>query len=109
MMAQKKAGRSAPEPTDLDEAEFGTGAAMATKGKARAAGNLDVIRRGNAKDAAEGKFLTEDSKPLGKGLRVESEKGFQLSEDDEAVEMVRVFDAHPDNKGEDVVLFSGTR
>ena len=104
-MARKKAAaQDNGEQPDHGQAPF-----LATKGKARAAGNLDVIRAGNEKDAAEGKFLTEDSKPLGKGLRAESEKGFQLSEDDDPAELVRVYDAHPENKGEDVVVFSGSR
>jgi hypothetical protein len=104
MARQKSAARE-----DEEQPTNGQSPALATKGKARAAGNLDVIRAGNEKDAAAGKFLTENSKPLGKGLRAEVEKDFQLSEDDDAEDLVRVFDAHPDNKGEDIVLFSGSR
>lgn len=96
-MAKGKA--AAPPPaTEGGQAPF-----LATKGKARAAGNLDVIKPG---DPDHGKSNTA---PRGKGLRVESEKGFQLDADSDEEEMVRVFDAHPEHKGEDVVLFSGTR
>jgi len=76
---------------------------LATQGRARATGNLDVIRPG---DPDYGK---SSAKPHAKGLRVESEKGFQLSEDHDPTEMVRVFDKSPDHKDADIVLFSGTR
>ena len=112
-MAPKKWARPETEEksgiVNDPDGTYGTGAALATRGKAKAAGNLDVIRAGNAKDEADGKLRTEDSEPLGQGLRVEEDKAFQLNADEKPQGIVRVYDSHPDNKDEDIVLFSGTR
>lgn len=83
--------------------DHGQSPALATKGNARARGNLDKISHASAPKEAE------KPKPQGKGLRVESEKGFQLSEDDKPQEMIRVFDKSPTDPKEDIVLFSGSR
>lgn len=84
----------------MADEENGQAPALATKGKARAAGKLEVIRGGkNAEKAPAPK----------RGLRIEEDKDFQYSEDHDATGIVRVFDTDPNNSKEDVVLFSGSR
>lgn len=90
-------------PDDSVPPDHGQNPALATKGRARARGTLDKISHASAPKE------TEKAKPQGKGLRVESEKGFQLSEDDKPQEMIRVFDKAPTDPKEDIVLFSGSR
>lgn len=90
-------------PKNADEPTGGQHPALATKGKAHATGTLDVLRPG---DPGHG---GKTQPPPKRGLRAESDKMFQLSEDHKPGEMIRVYDADPDNKKEDVVLFSGTR
>lgn len=100
MAPRKGAKRAAPPPPAT---EGGQNPLLATKGRARAAGNLDALKPGD-----EG-YGGSTEGPQGQGLRVESEKGFQLSADHKPGEMIRIFDSDPNNKSEDIVLFSGTR
>jgi hypothetical protein len=85
-----------------DSTDHGQNPALATKGRARAKGNLEKITHASPPKA-------EKAEPQGKGLRAESEKDFKLDADSKPQEMIRVFDKDPNNPKEDVVLFSGSR
>lgn len=75
------------------------------KGKAKATGNVDVLKPG---DSGYGKKASSELPKL-KGPRVETEKGFQLSEDDEPEDFVRVILPDPHNKHGEIVAFSGSK
>lgn len=83
--------------------EGGQNTALAVAGRAHAAGNLDVLQPGDP--GYGGKVAA----PKRLGLRVESDKQFQLSKDTPASELIRVFDTDPTNKQEEIVVFSGSR
>lgn len=84
-------------------ADRGQHPALATRGRAHAAGALDKLRPG---DPDHGKTTAPSA---ARGFRVEEDKLFQLSARHKPAPMIRVFDQNPDNPKEDIVLFSGDR
>jgi len=87
-----------------EQPDHGQAPALAVRTKARATGTLEKLSPG---DPNYGKQTI--TKPQGKGARVEEDKFFQLTADDPESPMIRVFDTDPNNKDEDIVLFSGSR
>lgn len=90
-------------PKREKQLEGGQHPALAVKGKAHAAGNVDTLRPGDPG------YGTASVPPKRLGLRAESDKLFRLSKDEGAAELVRVYDTDPNNKHEEIVLFSGSR
>lgn len=76
-------------------------------GRAKARANLDALRPG---DPGYGEKASSEL-PQPKGVRVETTKGHQLSEDHDPEDLVRVIAPHPNKETHpdgEVVLFSGT-